>query len=98
MLAIPETDGVKVAWQLAVPVGPGTSEQGEPVKLPAEPVELNVTLPVGVIADEAPDASVTVAVHVEGCPTATVPGTHETLVDEARAVTVIPVLPVLVTG
>jgi hypothetical protein len=66
MLAIPEADGVKVAWQLAVPVGPGTSEQGEPARLPAEPVELNVTLPVGVITEEAPDESVIVAVHVEG--------------------------------
>lgn len=65
MLAIPELEGVKVTLQLAVPVGPGASGQGEPAKLPAAPVELNVTLPLGVIADEAPDVSATVAVQVE---------------------------------
>jgi hypothetical protein len=66
MLAVPEADGVKVTWQVAVPVAPGTSAQGEPTRLPAEPVELKVTVPVGEIADEAPDVSMIVAVHVEG--------------------------------
>lgn len=89
---------MKVTLQFADPVGPGARGQGEPAKLPAEPVELNVTLPAGVIADEAPDVSITVAVQVDNCPTATVPGMHDTLVDVVRAVSVIPVLPLLEVG
>lgn len=44
-----------------------------------EPLGVNVTVPVGVIAVPAA-VSVTVAVHVVACPITTVVGAHETLV------------------
>ena len=49
-----------------------------PVKVPVLLLE-NVTVPVGVIAPVL-FVSVTVAVHVAGCPTATVAGEQATLV------------------
>jgi putative aminopeptidase FrvX len=54
---------------------------------PAESL-LKPTVPVGVTA--VPEAvSVTVAVHVEACPTATDPGEHDTPVELERGVIVI---------
>jgi hypothetical protein len=55
----------------------------------------NPTLPVGVLAAPA-SVSLTVAVHVDGVPTATVPGAQLTAVDvERRTVTVTVSLPLL---
>ena len=55
-------------------------------KLPGPPVA-NPTLPVGVLAAPA-SVSLTVAVHVDGVPTATVPGAQLTPIDvERRTVT-----------
>src|SRR6266508_5653877 len=66
MLAFPvPVPAVNVTWQLAVPRVPATSVQGLPVKVPAEPVLVKVTVPVGVIC--VPGlmvGSLTVAVHV----------------------------------
>jgi hypothetical protein len=79
MVAVPETDAVKLAVQLAVPtVDPATRVQGDPVKLPVAPVEPKATVPVGVVA---PDVllDVTVAVQVDAWATTTGPG-HETFV------------------
>ncbi len=50
---------------------------------PAAPVELNETVPVGVVAP-APLVSVTVAVQVDACPTTT-GDVHETAVAVDRA-------------
>jgi hypothetical protein len=53
--------------------------QGFPLK-PPEPLESNPTVPPGVLV--TPDSvSVTVAVHVVGCPTATGLGEQLTAVD-----------------
>ena len=49
------------------------------VKLP-EPLEVNPTDPLGVLWPLL-SVSVTVEVHVEACPTATVPGEQVTLVE-----------------
>lgn len=47
-------------------VGPlPVREQGDPVKIPAAPVEVKLTVPAGVIAVPAVDVSATVTVHVE---------------------------------
>ena len=64
------------------------------LKLPA-PLEVKLTVPVGVLA-VPPSVSVTVAVHVDGCPTATGSGAQLTLVDVERgAMTVTNVSPKL---
>ena len=56
------------------------------LKVPAAPVSVNVTVPVGV--DGVPgDVSVTVAVHVDACPTTT-GVVHETAVALALRLTV----------
>jgi hypothetical protein len=52
---------------------------GLPVKLPGPP-DPTVTVPVGVVWPLVA-VSVTVAVHVDGCPTATVAGEQATLVE-----------------
>jgi hypothetical protein len=60
---------------------------GLPLKLPGS-LELKLTVPVGVPGVPA-SVSVTVAVHVEACPTSTLLGEQLTLVDvERRATTV----------
>jgi hypothetical protein len=55
------------------------SVHGLPVKLPGPP-DPKVTVPLGVVWP-LPAVSVTVAVHVEGFPTATVPVQQATLVE-----------------
>jgi hypothetical protein len=67
---------------------------GLPLKLPGPP-EPNVTLPVGVLAVPA-SVSVTVAVQVDGAPTATAPGEQVTLVEVERWFTVTVSVPLLV--
>ena len=58
---------------------PPTGEHAGSLNRPA-PFDVNLTLPVGVPV--APGASsLTLAVHVEGCPIATVAGEQLTLVD-----------------
>ncbi len=57
------------------------------LRLPAIPLELNDTLPPGVMTVPG-DVSVTVAVHVEACPIGTDGGLHETPVEVLRCVTV----------
>ena len=71
------------------------------MQLPAElkvptPLELKLTVPVGVLGDPPP-VSVTVAVQVVDAPTATVAGEQLTVVDVERlaAMTVTVVLPEL---
>lgn len=69
--------------------------QGEPVKLPATPVELNVTVPVGVMGVPEAEVSDTVAVQVEAWLTTT--GLlHDTVVEVVLGLTAIFVVPVLV--
>ena len=51
-----------------------------PLKLPGPPGK-KPTVPVGVVGGPLKTSSVTVAVHVEGCSTFTVPGEQLTLVD-----------------
>ena len=56
---------MNVTWQLAVPRVPATRLHGEPVKVPAAPVLVKVTVPVGVMGVPGlVDGSLTVAVHV----------------------------------
>lgn len=74
-MAVPVALGVNVTVQVAVAPVPA-SVQGDPVKVPAAPVLVNVTVPVGVIAVPA-DVSVTVAVQVVGWLIAMVDGEHE---------------------
>jgi hypothetical protein len=65
------------------------------LKVPAAPVLVNVTVPVGVLAVPG-EISVTVAVQVDGLLIATVEGEHEIEVVVTRAVTdtvVVPGLP-----
>ena len=70
------------------------SVQGEPVKPPATPVEVNVTVPVGVIEVPEAEVSATVAVQVEAWLTTT--GLlHDTVVDVALGLTAIFVAPAL---
>jgi hypothetical protein len=66
---------------------------GLPLK-PSGPLEPNVTLPVGVLAVAA-SVSVTVAVHVDGVLTASVPGEQLALVEVERRSTVTAWLPLL---
>jgi len=89
MFAVPEALGVKLVWQLAVPrVVPGLRVQGEPVKLPATPIAVNVIVPAGLTTVPAFDGlSVTVAVHVDGWFTTT-RLEHETTVMVIRRLTV----------
>ena len=63
------------------------------VKVPA-PLEVKVTVPVGVLAVPAP-VSVTVAVQVVDPPTGTVAGVQLTVVLVGRLVTVTVVVPLL---
>ena len=70
------------------------SVQGEPVKLPATPVEVNVTVPIGVIGVPEAEVSATVAVQVEAWLTTT--GLlHDTVVDVVLGLTAIFVVPAL---
>ncbi len=97
--ASPPYDPVIVATPVAEPVkltlhDPIDREQLVGPKVPAEPVLVNATVPVGVLAP-APFASATVAVHVDAWPIATVFGEHETVVDVVRGVTVTVVLPLV---
>jgi hypothetical protein len=63
-------------------------------KVPA-PLEVKLTVPLGVVA-VPPPVSVTVAVQVVDAPTATVPGEQFTVVEvERAAITVTVVLPEL---
>jgi len=58
---------------------------GLPLKLPAS-LELKLTVPLGVLT-VPPVVSVTVAVHVEACPTSTSVGEQLTLVEVERTTT-----------
>jgi len=60
--------------------------------VPAPPMLVNVTVPVGVEAVGG-EVSATVAVQVEGCPIGTVAGEHEMVVLVVRSVTVTVVVP-----
>jgi hypothetical protein len=61
-------------------------------RVPAPPVLVNVTVPVGVDVVGG-DVSVTVTLQVEGCPISTVASEHEMLVLVVRSVTVTLVVP-----
>ena len=87
---------VKVTWQVAVPSVPATSVQGLPVMVPAAPVLVKVTVPVGVIRVPGFVAgSVTVAVHVEAWLGATLVGEQVTVVTVGRVLTTMLAVPLL---
>ena len=86
-MVVPAALGVKVTEQL-----PLTSVQLEALSDPAPPVAVNATDPAGV-DDPAPLVSATVAVHVEGVPTATEDGLQTIVVDvDLRVATTVPLL------
>jgi hypothetical protein len=88
---------VKVAWQLAVPRVPAIRLHGLPVKVPAAPVPVKVTVPVGVICVPGLLAgSLTVAVHVVAWPGEMLVGEQLTVVVVGRVLTTILVVPLLV--
>ena len=74
---------------------PPTGEHAGSLNRPA-PFDVNLTLPVGVLLAAPPTMSVTVTVHLDAVPTATVPGEQLTTVEvERRTVMVsLPPLPV----
>jgi hypothetical protein len=82
MVAVPVADGVNVTEQV-----PAARVQLGALNVPAEPLEVNPTDPAGVDAP-APLVSATVAVHVDACPTVTVPGLQTTVVEVVRRVAV----------
>jgi hypothetical protein len=85
--------GVNVAEQRADPPVPDSAHGLVPLKPPGPP---NIpTVPVGVVACPLEISSVTVAVHVEGCSTFTLPGEQLTLVEVGCPTTVTVVLPLL---
>jgi hypothetical protein len=87
---------VKVAWQLAVPRVPATSVHGLPVNVPAAPVLVKVTVPVGVIC--VPGlvvGSLTVAVHVVVWLGEMLVGEQVTVVFVGRVLTTMLVAPLL---
>ena len=87
---------VKVAWQLAVPRVPAIRLQGLPVKAPAAPVLVKVTVPVGVICVPGLLAgSLTVAVHVVAWPGEMLVGEQLIVVVVGRVLTTILVVPLL---
>ena len=93
-VCVPVALGVKVTEQLAeLPLPASVQLVG--VKVPA-PLELKLTVPVGVLG-VPPPVSVTVAVQVVDAPTATVAGEQLTVVDVERlaVMTVTVVLPEL---
>ena len=57
------------------------------LNVPARPLAVNPTDPAGV-EDPTPLVSATVAVHVEGWPTDTLPGLQTTVVEVVRSVAV----------
>jgi len=75
---VPSADGVNVTEQLAVePVAaPSVHCLLAGLNVPAMALFANATVPVGVVAPG--EVSVTVAVHVEGEPSSTVAGAHDT--------------------
>ncbi len=88
-MAVPVALGVNVTEHV-----PSARVHEAALKLPAAPVLVNDTLPVGVVAVPG-EVSVTVVVHVDACPTNT--GlVHDTAVADARTVTVIEPEPELV--
>ena len=97
-MAVPvPVPAVNVAWQLAVPRVPAVRLQGLPLKVPAAPVFVNVTVPVGVICVPGFVAgSVTVAVHVVAPLGEIVVGEQVTVVFVDRVFTAMLVVPLLV--
>jgi hypothetical protein len=77
MVVVPGALGVKVTVQVAVAPVP-ESVHGDPVIVPAAPVIVNVTVPVGVVG--VADVSVTVTVHVVGLLIVTEDGVQDTVV------------------
>ena len=71
---------------------PLTSVQLAALKLPVTPAAVKATEPAGVVAP-APLVSATVAVHVDGWLTATVPGLQTIVVEVVRRVAVTVPLP-----
>ena len=84
MLAVPPAAGVNVTPQLAEELLATRSVQLVALNAPVRPEAEKPTLPPGEVAP-APLVSVTVAVHVEGTFTGTVPGLQLTTVDVERS-------------
>ncbi len=87
-VVVPVADGVNVTEHV-----PATRAQLAALNDPAAPVELKLTVPVGVLVVGG-EVSATVAVHVEAWLTKT-GEVHETVVDVDLVVTVTVVLPEL---
>ena len=88
-VAVPTALPVKVTEQLPV-VRPQLRALRDPPVVPADNV--NVTVPVGVMAVPAAEVSVTVAVHTEPWLMTTVAGAQTTAIAEVLTVTVIVLL------
>src|SRR2546428_440185 len=86
---LPTAVGVYVTEQDALDPLPESVQLAE-LKVPL-PLLMKETLPVGVVG--VPVVSVTVAVQVVGCPTATVAGVQPTVVEVERVITITVVLP-----
>jgi hypothetical protein len=87
---------MKVAWQLAVPRVPATKLHGLPVIVPAAPVLVKVTVPVGVVRVPGLVAgSFTVAVHVVAPLGGMLAGEQLTVVTVGRVLTTILAVPLL---
>ncbi len=94
IVAVPVALGVNVTEHV-----PSASVHDAALKLPAAPVEVKLTEPVGVLLVPAA-VSATVAVHVLACPTTT-GDVHETVVLVVRRFTVTdtdPLLPACVVS
>jgi hypothetical protein len=81
-VTVPVAVAVNVTEQV-----PATSVQLAALNDPAAPVEVNATVPVGVLAVPV-EVSATVAVHVEATPTTT-GEVHDTVVEVVLLLTVI---------
>ena len=88
---VPTALGVYVTEQDDELPEPTSVQLPPPLKLPAL-FEVKLTVPVGVVFVPV-SVSVTVAVHVVGCPTATVAGVQLTAVEVERLFTVTVVVP-----
>jgi len=88
-VGLPDAVGVYAVVQCATDELTIVSVHGLGVAAPlADGVTVKLTVPVGVVFVPVAPVSVTVAVQVEGTPTATDVGTHEIVVVVVRPVTV----------
>ena len=89
IVAVPAAVPVKVTEHV-----PAAKVQLAALKVPADPVDVNATVPVGVLVVPAA-VSVTVVVQVVATLIATVAGMHETAVEVVRRLTTTLAVPLL---